>query len=86
MNTARKTLREGLASTLLTVLLTAGLAALPSVPCLGAQNAEPFNAELLIRADQPKGTINRNIYGHFAEHLGRCVYDGIMGRRRIHHP
>jgi alpha-N-arabinofuranosidase len=22
-------------------------------------------------------TINPNIYGHFAEHLGRCVYDGI---------
>ena len=21
--------------------------------------------------------INRNIYGHFAEHLGRCVYEGI---------
>ncbi|WP_304362433.1 hypothetical protein [Anaerophaga thermohalophila] len=25
-------------------------------------------------ADQ---TINKNIYGHFAEHLGRCIYDGI---------
>jgi alpha-N-arabinofuranosidase len=23
------------------------------------------------------GTINPNIYGHFAEHLGRCIYDGI---------
>jgi alpha-N-arabinofuranosidase len=22
-------------------------------------------------------TINKNIYGHFAEHLGRCIYDGI---------
>ncbi|HEX5944570.1 MAG TPA: alpha-L-arabinofuranosidase C-terminal domain-containing protein, partial [Anaerolineales bacterium] len=22
-------------------------------------------------------TINHNIYGHFAEHLGRCIYDGI---------
>src|SRR5918993_3735191 len=21
--------------------------------------------------------INRNIYGHFAEHLGRCIYDGF---------
>jgi len=21
--------------------------------------------------------INKNIYGHFAEHLGRCIYDGI---------
>jgi alpha-N-arabinofuranosidase len=23
------------------------------------------------------GTINPKIYGHFAEHLGRCIYDGI---------
>ncbi|MCL1896213.1 MAG: alpha-N-arabinofuranosidase [Clostridiales bacterium] len=23
-------------------------------------------------------TINRNIYGHFAEHLGRCIYEGIF--------
>src|SRR2546426_3248771 len=42
------------------------------------QNANlPFTAELTIRGDQPKGTINRNIYGHFAEHLGRCIYEGI---------
>lgn len=23
-------------------------------------------------------TIDKNIYGHFAEHLGRCIYDGIF--------
>jgi hypothetical protein len=44
---------------------------------IGAHSIEPFKAELTIRADQPKGTINRNIYGHFAEHLGRCIYEGI---------
>jgi alpha-N-arabinofuranosidase len=32
---------------------------------------------LLISADLGKHTINRNIYGHFAEHLGRCIYGGI---------
>ena len=32
---------------------------------------------LTIRTDQGKTTIDRNIYGHFAEHLGRCVYEGI---------
>jgi alpha-N-arabinofuranosidase len=42
-----------------------------------AQNAEPLHAELVIRADEPKGTINRNIYGQFAEHLGRLIYGGI---------
>ena len=25
-----------------------------------------------------KGTINKNIYGHFSEHLGRCVYQGLF--------
>ncbi|MBD2867464.1 alpha-N-arabinofuranosidase [Paenibacillus arenilitoris] len=30
-----------------------------------------------INADMPAGTINRNIYGHFSEHLGRCIYEGI---------
>jgi alpha-N-arabinofuranosidase len=42
-----------------------------------AQTAEPFKAELVIRADQPQGTINRNIYGQFAEHLGRDIYGGL---------
>ncbi len=25
-----------------------------------------------------KGTINRNIFGHFSEHLGRCIYSGLF--------
>jgi len=25
-----------------------------------------------------KSKINKNIYGHFAEHLGRCIYEGIF--------
>lgn len=39
----------------------------------------PAQAEnvLLIRADAGEHKINRNIYGHFAEHLGGCVYGGI---------
>ena len=49
----------------------------PSVPRTLAQDAKSFEASLVLRADQPKGTINRNIYGQFAEHLGRLIYDGI---------
>ncbi len=32
-----------------------------------------------IKIDQKitKGQIDKNIYGHFAEHLGRCIYEGI---------
>jgi alpha-N-arabinofuranosidase len=32
---------------------------------------------MTLHADQPGPTINRNIYGHFAEHLGRLIYDGL---------
>jgi alpha-L-arabinofuranosidase len=33
--------------------------------------------KLIINADQGKQKISRHIYGHFAEHLGRCVYEGL---------
>jgi len=33
---------------------------------------------LYINAGEKKNAINRNIYGHFAEHLGRCIYEGIF--------
>jgi alpha-N-arabinofuranosidase len=32
---------------------------------------------LVVNVDKGTETINRNIYGHFAEHLGRCIYDGF---------
>jgi alpha-L-arabinofuranosidase len=32
---------------------------------------------IYVDADQGKHTINKNIYGHFAEHLGRCIYGGF---------
>ncbi len=31
----------------------------------------------LINPNQKISKINKNIYGHFAEHLGRCIYEGI---------
>lgn len=34
-------------------------------------------ASLTLWTDLPKAVINPNIYGHFAEHLGRCIYEGI---------
>jgi len=33
--------------------------------------------KLTLNVDIKKSKINRNIYGHFAEHLGRCIYEGI---------
>jgi alpha-L-arabinofuranosidase len=33
--------------------------------------------KISIDARRKKGTISPYIYGHFAEHLGRCIYEGI---------
>lgn len=41
------------------------------------QNNPRVQATLTLHADQPGPVINRNIYGHFSEHLGRCIYEGI---------
>ncbi|GAB6903399.1 alpha-N-arabinofuranosidase [Kineosporia succinea] len=34
-------------------------------------------ARVVINLDLPGPTISRHLYGHFAEHLGRCVYGGF---------
>ncbi|MCR4721038.1 MAG: alpha-N-arabinofuranosidase, partial [Lachnospiraceae bacterium] len=33
--------------------------------------------KLTIHENETKGTISPEIYGHFSEHLGRCIYEGI---------
>ena len=35
------------------------------------------NIKGTLQADQGKNTINREIYGQFAEHLGSCIYGGL---------
>jgi alpha-N-arabinofuranosidase len=34
-------------------------------------------ANVTLRVPDAKTVINKNIYGHFAEHLGHCIYEGI---------
>ena len=47
------------------------------LPAVGsAQN----RVQLVINADLGKDTISRHIYGHFAEHLGRGIYDGFWSK------
>lgn len=43
------------------------------------QSAAPASAAARIKIDFDRkiGTIDRNIYGNFTEHLGRCIYGGI---------
>lgn len=34
-------------------------------------------AQIQLCVDEPMGTIQPDLYGHFAEHLGSCIYEGI---------
>ena len=51
------------------VFLIAGL--FSAVPVYSQQTT------VTLHSGEAKVTINKNIYGHFAEHLGHCIYDGI---------
>ena len=42
-----------------------------------ANMANAQNARIKIDLDRKIGEVNKNIYGNFVEHLGRCVYGGI---------
>jgi alpha-N-arabinofuranosidase len=62
--------------------LAAALAVLSSIVLAAgrdraAQAPAPPAATATLRADRPGPVVNRNIYGHFAEHLGRGIYEGI---------
>jgi len=62
------------ASFVLFLLLSALL--LPAFSQTTIQETEGVNV-LNIDASAEKATISPDIYGHFAEHLGRCIYGGI---------
>ncbi len=36
-----------------------------------------IESRLTVHTSKPIGTISPRLYGHFAEHLGRCCYDGL---------
>lgn len=40
-------------------------------------------AKVTVLLDEPIGTINPNLYGHFVEHLGSCIYDGVWVGRQL---
>src|SRR5499426_1555916 len=56
--------------------LTGGVLMLTSAR-FAAQEARLADARIEILLDEPIGRIAPEIYGHFAEHLGGVVYDGI---------
>lgn len=57
------------------VALSAGLVASRKGGLAQSSRATDSRVEVLV--GEEIGTINRDIYGHFAEHLGGVVYDGI---------
>ena len=41
------------------------------------KKGEKTMAKLIINEENKKSRIEPEIYGHFSEHLGRCIYEGI---------
>jgi alpha-N-arabinofuranosidase len=55
----------------------AGTALLAEVPA----RAQRGDSSIEVFLNEPIGTISRNVYGHFTEHIGGVIYDGIwVGR------
>lgn len=57
----------------LTSAAAASIALYPRVSAFG-QNADSL-VEVFV--DEPIGRISRNVYGHFTEHIGGVIYDGV---------
>jgi alpha-N-arabinofuranosidase len=36
-----------------------------------------MESKAIVVLDERIGNVNPDIFGHFAEHLGRCIYEGI---------
>ncbi len=45
-------------------------------PAQKSNKETPTTNTMIIDVDLGKHTINKNIYGHFSEHLGACIYGG----------
>ena len=43
-------------------------------------------SKLVVNTWDKKSKINKNIYGHFSEHLGRCIYNGVYVGEDSHIP
>ncbi len=44
---------------------------------LGSYSAFSQENRIILQLDSAKYAISKHIYGHFSEHLGRCIYGGI---------
>lgn len=56
---------------------TAGIRFLFAVLLVNITMLAQAQTKIVVHADQPGAKIDKAIYGHFAEHLGHCIYGGI---------
>jgi len=54
-----------------------GTLAAGALALVAPHSVKAADAKIEILGNEPVGTINPDIYGHFIEHLGGVVYDGI---------
>ncbi|HXH08142.1 MAG TPA: alpha-N-arabinofuranosidase [Vicinamibacterales bacterium] len=59
------------------MIVTALLVSAAGIPAAQAPSTAAIPASVIVRADRPGAVIHRNVYGHFAEHLGRGIYEGL---------
>ncbi|MBV8709711.1 MAG: hypothetical protein JO028_21175 [Acidobacteriaceae bacterium] len=50
---------------------------LSSATLLAPRSSLAGSERIEIMPDEAVGTISPNLYEHFTEHLGGCIYDGI---------
>jgi len=61
-----------------TYISTAVVALLAFAACTPKKTQDKVSENrIMIKTETARDTISRYIYGQFAEHLGRCIYDGI---------
>lgn len=48
-----------------------------AITLFGLASFSQAQTKITLQPENAETTISKHIYGHFAEHLGRCIYDGI---------
>src|SRR4249920_186482 len=61
-------------------LLSASVAS-ALMPALAGSGVEPGVAVLMVDTDRKAGTIDRNVYGQFLEHINHAVVDGLFAEQ-----
>jgi alpha-N-arabinofuranosidase len=59
------------------LVLTFAVSLVMVLAAVGSQVDWEAKGRIVVQADGGEHIINKNIYGHFSEHLGRCIYEGF---------